>query len=53
LKFRPFGKTSRTIGLLAVKNAVIAIFFAPIACLVLGMTSEREWATISEEGERY
>jgi hypothetical protein len=37
----------------AVKNTVIIVFLVPIPCLVLGMTSDRERATISNEEQRY
>jgi hypothetical protein len=37
------------IRLLAVLNAVIIVLFVSIACLILGMRSDREGANISEE----
>jgi hypothetical protein len=40
-------------SLLLVKNRVIRVFFVPIACLVLEITSDREWANIFKEESRY
>jgi hypothetical protein len=47
-----FGRTSRTIRLLAMKKRVTIVLFAPIACRVLGMTVAGDRPNIVGDGEK-
>jgi hypothetical protein len=47
------GRTSKTISFRAVKNTVIIVCFAPIACRILEMTSASSHVNFLEQGWRY
>jgi hypothetical protein len=45
----PSGNMPSTIGLRPVKTIVLLVFFVPMGCCVLGMTSVGDRANISED----